>query len=450
MPIKVLCHLLGVPEQDEGLLIDLGDQMIANTDPDFAAVLLDGGDSEQYRLLPFRSPAALQMFAYGRRLCEARQQQPRPDLITALVHGTVGGHLRPRRPAPLPGRASRPAGTARAAAGTAAGTAPAGTLMATGPDPVQLHQRPEAPARTNQPQPARKNWSSAPVSAAAARRSRHDAARADSAVHSVLRCPRGYSAQPAAGSEDKLRDIRSITDAALSYLDADEFLTALLSRVKESLDADTAAVLLLDRSARQLVAKAATGLEEEVRQGVRLPVGQGFAGRIAAKAQPIILDHVDHSNVLNPILLEKGIRLLIGVPLLVNGAVIGVLHVGSVGSRVFTGDDTALLQMAADRAALAVQSLRSREDRAAATALQQSLLPSELPAVPGVEIAARYVPGDGRVGGDWYDVFTLPSGELCLVKGDVAGLPPRRRSSWAECAEPCGPTRWRPATRPRC
>ena len=100
---------------------------------------------------------------------------------------------------------------------------------------------------------------------------------------------------------------------------------------------------------------------------------------------------------------------------------IGVLHVGSVGGRVFTGDDTVLLQMAADRAALAVQSLRAREDRAAATALQQSLLPPGLPAVPGVEIAARYVPGDGRVGGDRYDVFTLPSGELCLVMGDVAG-----------------------------
>ena len=127
--------------------------------------------------------------------------------------------------------------------------------------------------------------------------------------------------------------------------------------MKESLDADTAAVLLLDRSGRHLIATAASGLEEEVRQGVR-PVGQGFTGRIAAEARPIILDHVDHGNVLNPILLEKGIRSLIGVPLLVNGAVIGVLHVGSVGSRVFTGDDTALLQMAADRAALAVQSLK--------------------------------------------------------------------------------------------
>lgn len=82
-----------------------------------------------------------------------------------------------------------------------------------------------------------------------------------------------------------------------------------MSRVKESLDADTAAVLLLDRSGRHLIATAASGLEEEVRQGVR-PVGQGFTGRIAAEARPIILDHVDHGNVLNPILLEKGIRSL--------------------------------------------------------------------------------------------------------------------------------------------
>ena len=64
---------------------------------------------------------------------------------------------------------------------------------------------------------------------------------------------------------------------------------------------------------------------------------------------------------------------------------------------------------------------RSREDHAAALALQRSLVPSALPTVTGVEVAARYVPGSGRVGGDWYDVFVLPSGELVLVVGDVAG-----------------------------
>jgi phosphoserine phosphatase RsbU/P len=226
---------------------------------------------------------------------------------------------------------------------------------------------------------------------------------------------------PLAGADGKLRDIRSVTDAALSYLGADDLLAELLARVKEILDADTVAVLLLDSSGRQLIATAASGLEEEVRQGVRIPVGQGFAGRIAAGGRPVILDHVDHGNVLNPILLDKGIQSLVGVPLLVHGAVIGVLHVGTVRNRVFTTDDAALLQLAADRAALAVQSLRSREDRAAAAALQRSLLPSALAVVTGVEAAARYVPGEGQVGGDWYDVFPLPWGELGVVAGDVAG-----------------------------
>jgi serine phosphatase RsbU (regulator of sigma subunit) len=97
------------------------------------------------------------------------------------------------------------------------------------------------------------------------------------------------------------------------------------------------------------------------------------------------------------------------------------MHVGTLRNRVFTPDDAALLQLAADRAAMAVQSLRSREDQAAALALQRSLVPSALPAVAGTEVAARYVPGSGRVGGDWYDVFVLPSGQLALVVGDVAG-----------------------------
>ena len=222
-------------------------------------------------------------------------------------------------------------------------------------------------------------------------------------------------------ADDKLRDIESLTDAALSHLGADDLLSELLGRLKVILDADTAAVLLLDPSESELIARAASGLDEEVRQGVRIPVGRGFAGRIAAERRPVILDRVDHSNVLNPILLEKGIWSLVGVPLMVGGVVLGVLHVGTVHNRVFTADDAALLQVAADRAAGAVQSLRWRDDRTAAAALQRSLLPSALPAVGGVEFAARYVPGQGQVGGDWYDVFVLPSGELGIVIGDVAG-----------------------------
>jgi sigma-B regulation protein RsbU (phosphoserine phosphatase) len=97
------------------------------------------------------------------------------------------------------------------------------------------------------------------------------------------------------------------------------------------------------------------------------------------------------------------------------------MHVGSLTGRKFTDQDVELLQMAADRAATAVQSMTARTDRAAAAALQRSLLPSALPEVVGAEMAARFIAGSGGVGGDWYDVFALPSGETGLVIGDVAG-----------------------------
>jgi sigma-B regulation protein RsbU (phosphoserine phosphatase) len=221
--------------------------------------------------------------------------------------------------------------------------------------------------------------------------------------------------------EERLRDIQAITDAALSHLDDRDFLAQLLARTRDILGADTAALLLLDDSSKQLIATAAAGLEEEVRQGVLIPVGRGFAGRIAAEGRPVILDRVDHTTVLNPILWSKGIQSMMGVPLVAGGRVIGVLHVGSLDRREFTSQDTELLQMAADRAAVAVQSMTAQTDRIAATALQRSLLPSALPVVDGATMAARYVPGSGVVGGDWYDVFSLPTGELCVVIGDVAG-----------------------------
>ena len=221
--------------------------------------------------------------------------------------------------------------------------------------------------------------------------------------------------------EARLRDIQSITDAALSRLDELGLLTELLDRIREIMQVDTAAVLLLDASSGQLIATAAAGLEEEVRQGVRIPVGRGFAGRIAAERRAVILDHVDHTTVLNPILWAKGIQSMMGVPMTAGDDVIGVLHVGSLMPRPFTSYDTELLQLAADRAATAVKSMLAHADRVAVTALQLSLVPSALPAVAGMEMAARYVPGRGVLGGDWYDVFTLPSGELCVVMGDVAG-----------------------------
>ncbi len=220
---------------------------------------------------------------------------------------------------------------------------------------------------------------------------------------------------------DRLRDIEALADAALSRLGEQRLLETLLERVKTVLQADTAAVLLLDHSASQLVATAASGIEEEVRQGVRVPLGAGFAGRVAASREPVILPKVDSTTVRNPLLVDRGIKSLLGVPLFAGGRVIGVLHVGSLRGRPFGQQDVELLQLAADRAALALHSLMAQDDALAAMALHRSLLPDVLPEVPGTGLAARYVTGTGNVGGDWYDVFGLPDGKLGVVVGDVAG-----------------------------
>src|SRR6185436_7145264 len=132
---------------------------------------------------------------------------------------------------------------------------------------------------------------------------------------------------------------------------------------------------------------------------------------------------VDHGDVLNPILREKGIRSLLGVPLLVEGRVLGVLHVGSLTPRDFTERDIDLLQLAGDRAALAIDHAELYEQRRLAEALQRTLLPQELGVFPGIEVAARYLPAavGTSLGGDWYDLFPIGSGRIGTAVGDVVG-----------------------------
>jgi sigma-B regulation protein RsbU (phosphoserine phosphatase) len=220
----------------------------------------------------------------------------------------------------------------------------------------------------------------------------------------------------------RLANLQALTDSTLLQLDVDELLVELLARVREILDVDTAAVLLLDETEDALVARAACGIENEVRQGVRVPLGIGFAGRIAATRSPVRLDRVDATTVANPLLWEKGIKVMLGVPLTSGDMVIGVMHVGRLENRPFKDDDIELLQIVAERVAGAVQARELAIERAATGLLERSLLPTRLPNCPGLTFETRYVAAEEHiVGGDWYDLFTLPSGQLWIVVGDVAG-----------------------------
>jgi signal transduction histidine kinase len=160
------------------------------------------------------------------------------------------------------------------------------------------------------------------------------------------------------GDTDRLRRLQAVTDAALAHLDVDSLLHVLLPRIRDLIAVDTCAVLLLDEATNELVARAAVGIEEEVEAGVRIPVGGGFAGRVAASKQPVVLEDIEEAEVINPILREKGVRSMLGVPLLVAGTAIGVLHVGTLERYRFNEGDVELLQLAADRAAVAIEHAR--------------------------------------------------------------------------------------------
>src|SRR5690606_27970341 len=145
-----------------------------------------------------------------------------------------------------------------------------------------------------------------------------------------------------------------------------------------------------------------------VRQGVRVPVGHGFAGRVASEHRPVVLDEVRPDNVWNPVLWEKGIRAMLGVPVTDGRDVVGVLHVGRLSATGFRKADVQILELVADRAATAARARRRAAEGEAGRALQRSLLASTPPRIGQLSFASRYVPsGIGGVGGDWYDVFQV-------------------------------------------
>lgn len=91
LPIQVLARILGVPLEDTPKLIAWGDSMIGNSDPELTDVLWESAESEKYRLYPFRSPAAMEVFEYGHWMAELRRRNPESDLVSKLVHSEIDG-----------------------------------------------------------------------------------------------------------------------------------------------------------------------------------------------------------------------------------------------------------------------------------------------------------------------------------------------------------------------
>lgn len=158
----------------------------------------------------------------------------------------------------------------------------------------------------------------------------------------------------------KLQALLSITDTALAYLTLDDLLREVLERIREIMVVDNIAILLTTGDEQCLTVRATLGFEEEIAPNVRVPVGRGFAGYIAAHAEPLVVYDSSEVEIITSALREK-FRAMLGVPLLFKGRVIGVLQVGTVISRLFSTDDAQLLQRIADRVAIAITRSRLYE-----------------------------------------------------------------------------------------
>lgn len=186
-----------------------------------------------------------------------------------------------------------------------------------------------------------------------------------------------HARDEAQGAGDLLRQVQTITDIRLLKLPFDDLLHEILQRVRGALGGDTAVILLRSlpeegRGAETdvLYARAAIGIDDATRAAVRVPIGQGFAGRIAADQEPTVIEEVDYDDVVSAYFRAKEIRSLVGVPLLTEAGLLGVLHVGSVRPRRFGHKDLEILTLAAERIAHAIEvaARRDVERRARAAA----------------------------------------------------------------------------------
>ena len=224
----------------------------------------------------------------------------------------------------------------------------------------------------------------------------------------------------------RLSRIQTVTDATLAGLGVDELADQLLRKIREVLDTDSATLLLVDRTGTALVEHTTVGVETEGTT-ISVPIGTGIAGKIASTVSPIVVEDLSTYEVVRP-WLSRTMRSLMGVPLVYRGQVRGVIHVATRSRRLFTADDIEVAELAANRIAAALDRAALYDSRSAmAQALQRSLLPSTLPQIDGVELAALYRPfsPDHEIGGDFYDVYPHGEGTWGVVVGDVSGKGPK-------------------------
>lgn len=170
---------------------------------------------------------------------------------------------------------------------------------------------------------------------------------------------------------ERVRRLQAITDAALTHLSLDELFAELLGRLRQLLRTDSATVLLRNRETNLLHVHASHGLARDADDMMDVPFGKGVAGRIAAEARPTVIEDLRRETSVSAFL-RRRLRSLAGVPIMLEGTVTGVLHVGTLERRRFDADDVALLEAVAARLAPVIENARLHEAERSARALAEA------------------------------------------------------------------------------
>jgi len=159
----------------------------------------------------------------------------------------------------------------------------------------------------------------------------------------------------------RLRALSEVTDTALYALDLEDVLRALLGSFIKALSADAGAILLLNEAEQRLETRAVIGMgSEDVR--VIVPLGEGFAGRVALEQKPLLIEDVAlDPRITNPAIRSLGIRSMLGVPLRAKDQTIGVAHVDRSRPDPFTQEEIDLIDALGNRAGLLIDNVRLYE-----------------------------------------------------------------------------------------
>lgn len=212
---------------------------------------------------------------------------------------------------------------------------------------------------------------------------------------------------------------------------SDTVLQQVAQAVVDHVDAAFARIWTIDDGASELTLRASAGMYTHLDgDHARIPVGQYKIGRIAQLRKPHLTNNViGDPEVSNPEWAEReGMVAFAGYPLLVSGECTGVL--GLFAKQELGSSALDLIGTVADMVALADARYRLYRQRAeVADVLQRSLIPPDLPVIPGVEIGVAYQPSVGEVSGDFYDVFAVRDDAWAVMIGDVCGKGPKAAAS---------------------